>query len=142
MRRAAGYLGALVVVAAAFALGCFLTRTEQGAGQSAPPVRADRPLRLIDEVRAELTSSYYHWIDPSVLEHDVVVPIENAVASIEGVRSIRSYIDAGHVVMSLFGSFVVALGIVALSGGLASRALIPSALSFGMIVALTGLIEP
>ncbi|HKP78383.1 MAG TPA: F0F1 ATP synthase subunit A [Phenylobacterium sp.] len=45
----------------------------------------------------------------------------------------------GHVVMSLFGSFVVALGLVALSGGIASLAFIPSVLSFGMIVGLTGL---
>jgi F-type H+-transporting ATPase subunit a len=45
----------------------------------------------------------------------------------------------GHVVMSLFGSFVVALGLLGLSGGVATLALIPSALSFGMIVALTGL---
>jgi len=45
----------------------------------------------------------------------------------------------GHVVMSLFGSFVVALGIVGLSGGLASLAFIGSGLSFAMIVALTGL---
>jgi F-type H+-transporting ATPase subunit a len=45
----------------------------------------------------------------------------------------------GHVVMSLFGSFVVALGILALSGGIASLAFIPSVLSFAMIVALTGL---
>ena len=45
----------------------------------------------------------------------------------------------GHVVMSLFGSFVVALGIVALSGGIATLAFIPSVLSFTMIVALTGL---
>jgi F-type H+-transporting ATPase subunit a len=45
----------------------------------------------------------------------------------------------GHVVMSLFGSFVVALGILALSGGIATLALVPSALSFSMIVALTGL---
>ncbi len=45
----------------------------------------------------------------------------------------------GHVVMSLFGSFVVALGIVALSGGVATLAFIPSVLSFTMIVALTGL---
>jgi F-type H+-transporting ATPase subunit a len=45
----------------------------------------------------------------------------------------------GHVVMSLFGSFVVALGIVALSGGVATLLVIPSVLSFGMIVALTGL---
>ena len=45
----------------------------------------------------------------------------------------------GHVVMSLFGSFVVALGIVGLSGGLASLAFLGSGLSFAMIVALTGL---
>lgn len=45
----------------------------------------------------------------------------------------------GHVVLSLFGSFVVALGIVGLAGGLSSLAFIPSALSFAMIVGLTGL---
>jgi F-type H+-transporting ATPase subunit a len=45
----------------------------------------------------------------------------------------------GHVVMSLFGSFVVALGILGLAGGLSTLAFIPSALSFTMIVALTGL---
>ena len=45
----------------------------------------------------------------------------------------------GHVVMSLFGSFVVALGILALSGGVAALAIVPSALSFTMIVGLTGL---
>lgn len=45
----------------------------------------------------------------------------------------------GHVVMSLFGSFVIALGLMGLSGGIASLALVPSVFSFGMIVALTGL---
>ncbi len=45
----------------------------------------------------------------------------------------------GHVVMSLFGSFVVALGILALSGGMATLAFVPSALSFTLIVGLTGL---
>ena len=45
----------------------------------------------------------------------------------------------GHVVVSLFGSFVVALGLVALSGGIATLAIVPSVLSFAMIVALTGL---
>ena len=46
----------------------------------------------------------------------------------------------GHVVLSLFGSFVVALGVFALSTlGLNTLAIIPSALSFAMIVALTGL---
>jgi F-type H+-transporting ATPase subunit a len=45
----------------------------------------------------------------------------------------------GHVVLSLFGSFVVALGIIGLSGGLGTVFLVPSVLSFAMIVALTGL---
>lgn len=45
----------------------------------------------------------------------------------------------GHVVLSLFGSFVIALGIVGLQGGLSSLAFVPSALSFAMIVGLTGL---
>jgi F-type H+-transporting ATPase subunit a len=45
----------------------------------------------------------------------------------------------GHVVMSIFGSFVVALGIVGLAGGIATLGFLGSALSLGMIVALTGL---
>src|SRR5581483_1393520 len=45
----------------------------------------------------------------------------------------------GHVVLSLFASFVVALAIVALSGGVATLAFIPSVLSFSMIVGLMGL---
>ena len=45
----------------------------------------------------------------------------------------------GHVVLSLFGSFVVALGLAAFSGGLSTLLFIPSALSFAMIVGLTGL---
>ena len=45
----------------------------------------------------------------------------------------------GHVVMSLFGSFVVALGIVGLSGGVATLGFLGSGLSLAMIVALSGL---
>jgi len=45
----------------------------------------------------------------------------------------------GHVVLSLFGSFVVALGLAAAAGGLSSLLVVPSALSFAMIVGLTGL---
>ena len=45
----------------------------------------------------------------------------------------------GHVVMSLFGAFVVALGLAALSGGLSTLLFVPSVLSFAMIVGLTGL---
>jgi carboxyl-terminal processing protease len=75
VRRGAGYLVAAALVVGAFVLGFFLTRTEQGASQSAPPVRAARPPRLIDEVRAELTSAYYRWIDPTVLERPTVEEI-------------------------------------------------------------------
>ena len=45
----------------------------------------------------------------------------------------------GHVVMSLFGSFVVALGIVGLAGGIACLGFLGAGLSLAMIVALTGL---
>jgi F-type H+-transporting ATPase subunit a len=46
----------------------------------------------------------------------------------------------GHVVLAIFGSFVAALGAYALStGGAAYAALIPSVLSFTMVVALTAL---
>ena len=45
----------------------------------------------------------------------------------------------GHVVMSLFGSFVVGLGIFALAGGIATLGWVGSGLSLAMIVALTGL---
>jgi len=72
VRRAAGSFAAVAIVVGAFFLGFWLTRTEQGSGQSAPPVRAERPVRLIDQVRAELTSSYYRWIDPAVLAQPTV----------------------------------------------------------------------
>ena len=76
VKRGAGYLAALVLVVGAFVLGFFLTRAEEGAGRaSAPPVRSERPLRLIDEVRAELASAYYRWIDPDVLERPTVKSI-------------------------------------------------------------------
>ena len=45
----------------------------------------------------------------------------------------------GHVVVSLFGSFVVALGIVGLAGGIATLGFLGSGLSLAMIVALCGL---
>jgi F-type H+-transporting ATPase subunit a len=43
----------------------------------------------------------------------------------------------GHVVMNIFASFVVALGLVGLSGGIATLGLLGSAASFAMVVALT-----
>lgn len=45
----------------------------------------------------------------------------------------------GHVVLSLFGSFVVGLGIFALAGGIATLGFLGAGLSLAMIVALTGL---
>jgi carboxyl-terminal processing protease len=72
MKRGAGYAAALLLVVGAFVLGFFLTQTEEGTSQSAPPVRAERPVRLIDEVRTELTSSYYRWVSPEILERPTV----------------------------------------------------------------------
>jgi carboxyl-terminal processing protease len=79
VKRGAGYLAALLLVVGAFALGFFLTQTEQGTSQPTPP-RTDRPERLIDEVRAELASSYYRWIDPDVLGRRTV---EGILAGLE-----------------------------------------------------------
>jgi F-type H+-transporting ATPase subunit a len=45
----------------------------------------------------------------------------------------------GHVVMYMFASFVVGLGVFALHGGLASLGFLGSAASFGMVVALIAL---
>ena len=79
MKRGAGYLAALVLVVGAFAGGFFLTQTEPGTSQPAP-VRTDRPVRLLDEVRSELNSSYYRWIDPDILERRTV---EGILAGLE-----------------------------------------------------------
>jgi len=45
----------------------------------------------------------------------------------------------GHVVMNIFASFVVGLGVFALSGGLAALGFIGSGLSLAIVVALIGL---
>jgi F-type H+-transporting ATPase subunit a len=45
----------------------------------------------------------------------------------------------GHVVMYMFASFVVALGVFALQGGVASLGFLGSGVSLAMVVALTGL---
>jgi F-type H+-transporting ATPase subunit a len=45
----------------------------------------------------------------------------------------------GHVVLNIFGSFVVSLGLLALGGGLATLGWAVSALSLGSVVALIGL---
>ncbi len=45
----------------------------------------------------------------------------------------------GHVVMNIFASFVVGLGLVGLTGGIAALGFVGSALSLGMVIALTAL---
>ena len=45
----------------------------------------------------------------------------------------------GHVVLNIFGSFVVSLALLALGGGVASLAWLVSALSLGSVVALIAL---
>lgn len=45
----------------------------------------------------------------------------------------------GHVVMNIFGSFVVGLGLFGMAGGLASLGFLGAGLSFSMILALTAL---
>jgi carboxyl-terminal processing protease len=72
MKRTAGYVAGIVVVLGAFVLGFFLTNSEGGVRATSAPLRTDRPLTLVDEVRAELASSYYRWIDPGVLERPTV----------------------------------------------------------------------
>jgi carboxyl-terminal processing protease len=78
-------LGASVVVAAAFAFGVFLTRPDDGTISAAAPPRPDRSVRLVDEVREELVSSYYRWIPPKVLErrriHEILEGLEDPYTS-------------------------------------------------------------
>ena len=45
----------------------------------------------------------------------------------------------GHVVLAIFGSFVVALGLMGMAGGVATLGFLGAGLSFGIIVALTAL---
>ncbi len=45
----------------------------------------------------------------------------------------------GHVVMNIFASFVVGLGVLGLSGGIASLGFVGAGVSFAMVVALTAL---
>jgi carboxyl-terminal processing protease len=72
VKRLAGYLAALVAVIGAFALGFFLTQSAPRSSSTTAPLRADRPVRLVDQVRAVLASSYYRLIDPDVLRRPTV----------------------------------------------------------------------
>lgn len=73
MRRAGGIAGVAVLLAGAFFLGLFLTRTqapESATVTAASPPRAatsDLEPPLIDEVRRELADSYYRSVSPKVL---------------------------------------------------------------------------
>jgi F-type H+-transporting ATPase subunit a len=72
----------------------------------------------------------------------ILVPIEFISFMVRPVTlSMRLFgnMIGGHVVMYMFGSFIVALALFAANGGLATLGLVGSALSFGMVVALTAL---
>lgn len=85
MRRAGGIAGVAVLLAGAFFLGLFLTRTqapESATVTAAAPPRAapsDRQPLLIDEVRRELADSYYRSVSPQVLAAPTVDGILEAL---------------------------------------------------------------
>ena len=67
-----GSLAAALLVVGAFFLGFMITRADSGSPTATAPLRADQPVRAIDEVRAVLLSSYYRWIEPDVLRAESV----------------------------------------------------------------------
>lgn len=81
MRRAGGIAAVALLVAGAFLLGFFLTRhaepVRSAAGGYSP---MEKPVPLIEEVRADLARSYYRWIDPSVLHEPT---IDEMIAGLE-----------------------------------------------------------
>jgi carboxyl-terminal processing protease len=80
VRRRAGSLTAAVLVVGAFFLGFLITQADSGAPSAVAPIRADSPVTMVDEVRAELTSAYYRWIEPDVLGLETV---DEIVAGLE-----------------------------------------------------------
>jgi carboxyl-terminal processing protease len=67
-RRAAGIALVLVLLAGAFALGLFLTRSTGSETSAAVPTRSsDTRPSAIDEVREALSSSYYKAVDSEIL---------------------------------------------------------------------------
>jgi carboxyl-terminal processing protease len=80
VRRRAGTLVAAILVVGAFFLGFLITQADSGAPSAVAPLRADRPVGVVDEVRAELTSAYYRWIEPDVLRLETV---DEIVAGLE-----------------------------------------------------------
>jgi len=80
VRRRAGTLAAAILVVGAFFLGFLITQADSGAPSAVAPIRADRPVSIVDEVRVELTSGYYRWIEPDVLGQETV---DEIVAGLE-----------------------------------------------------------
>lgn len=73
MRRVGGFSVVALVVVGAFLLGFFATRpAEPSSNVAVRKAEREKPLALIDEVRADLASEYYRWIDPAILREDTV----------------------------------------------------------------------
>jgi carboxyl-terminal processing protease len=72
-RRAAGIALVAFLIAAAFALGLFLTLRTPGIGSTTRNETADQsPHRVIDEVREALTTSYYRPVSRDVLQRPTI----------------------------------------------------------------------
>jgi carboxyl-terminal processing protease len=72
-RRAAGIALVAFLIAAAFALGLFLTLRSPGIVSTTRNETADQsPYRVIDEVREALTTSYYRPVSPDVLQRPTI----------------------------------------------------------------------
>lgn len=68
MRRAGGIAAVALLVAGAFLVGFFLTRHAEPARSAASDgPKLEKPVPLIEEVRDDLSRSYYRWIEPSLL---------------------------------------------------------------------------
>ncbi|MGH3031463.1 MAG: S41 family peptidase, partial [Gaiellaceae bacterium] len=81
MRRAGGTAAVALLVAGAFLLGFFLTRHAEPVRSAASGYTPmEKPVPLIEEVRADLARSYYRWIDPSVLHEPT---IDEMIAGLE-----------------------------------------------------------
>ena len=73
MKRAGGLAGIALLIGGAFLLGFLLTRSAPSASQVAAPERErTQPVRLVDEVRAELAGRYYRPLTPEVLGQPTV----------------------------------------------------------------------
>jgi carboxyl-terminal processing protease len=72
-RRAAGIALVILLLAAAFGLGLFLTRSSAlGTSTGSRAVAIKGPHRVIDEVRAALATSYYRPVSRDVLQEPTI----------------------------------------------------------------------